>query len=584
MQICSPRLLALTLSMLLLVLPATSALGKDAKEKEKEKKKGPITNTDHGVHPRPYLFFELHGYFRFRSDLFYRLDLGVKDTARYVLPLSQNKVNNRGKGANTLASANIRLRLEPTLNIGESFKINAQLDVLDNLVLGSTPDFHKDSALTPLSFFTRSQAPPQDGSNGFIDSIRFKRVWAEWTLFNFLLAKVGRMPHHLGLGMLHNAGRHWDSDFGDSVDRLYFEVPVPNNKIPLRIGASWDYFSEGAISTLGSDYFGQGYDLDQLDDFHQWMVTIYSKPVSIAEKDRRKQQLASVGLKSVFIDWAVTNLFRVQPLATDRQDQRLPALCRSVPNSTSLGVLYDCYALSARDAFFWIPDVWFSLHFQPKLHHRFRIEAEFAYVFANIKTTQVLGGTNSRKELRQWGLVTQFEYRYKSRLRVGLEIGVASGDNAEFFGILDGQNLVAAKDSEFLSTPTVANNRRVLNFKFNRDYHVDLILFRELIGAVTNAIYIKPSVQYWFIDRDGYRLGGDLAILWARALEKDATPGNVVDLGVETDLRLYYHYKNIAIARIEYGMFFPSAAFRNLSLMLKPKFAATLQFQAVWRF
>ena len=38
---------------------------------------------------------------------------------------------------NTNAGANMRLRLEPILNVSEDIKIKAQIDVLDNLVLGS---------------------------------------------------------------------------------------------------------------------------------------------------------------------------------------------------------------------------------------------------------------------------------------------------------------------------------------------------------------------------------------------------------------------------------------------------------------
>ncbi|MGC4083302.1 MAG: hypothetical protein QM736_14635 [Vicinamibacterales bacterium] len=31
---------------------------------------------------------------------------------------------------------------------------------------------------------------------------------------------------------------------------------------------------------------------------------------------------------------------------------------------------------------------------------------------------------------------------------------------------------------------------------FDRDYHVDMILWRHLVGAVTNAGYVKPTLSY----------------------------------------------------------------------------------------
>ena len=33
------------------------------------------------------------------------------------------------------------------------------------------------------------------------------------------------------------------------------------------------------------------------------------------------------------------------------------------------------------------------------------------------------------------------------------------------------------------------------NFRFHPDYHIDQILFREIIGTVTDAIYVRPHVR-----------------------------------------------------------------------------------------
>ena len=44
-----------------------------------------------------------------------------------------------GQGAESLSSANIRFRYQPTIHVSESLRINTTLDVFDNLVLGSTP-------------------------------------------------------------------------------------------------------------------------------------------------------------------------------------------------------------------------------------------------------------------------------------------------------------------------------------------------------------------------------------------------------------------------------------------------------------
>ncbi|MEO1337510.1 MAG: hypothetical protein AAFV29_17835, partial [Myxococcota bacterium] len=114
-------------------------------------------------------FFEIDGYFRFRYDMFNNLDLGtyyrdtrdtddVSDDIEYgpfapgfapPTPLCNTDVRRR-PGANgeddigadscanrsglgdTLGGANMRLRLEPTLNVYEDIKIRTQIDILDN--------------------------------------------------------------------------------------------------------------------------------------------------------------------------------------------------------------------------------------------------------------------------------------------------------------------------------------------------------------------------------------------------------------------------------------------------------------------
>lgn len=549
-----------------------------AETPKKKTRSGVITQSDRDATSRSYLFFDFHGYFRFRSDLFWRVDLGTRDSSRYTLPLSEN-AKNRHRGAKTLHSSNIRFRFEPTLHVGEDFRIYGQFDILDNLVLGSTPSFHPGSGINPLAFFNEAQAPPSDGSNSWRDGIRIKRLWGEWHLFGMFTLRGGRRPHHFGLGMLHNSGNHWDADFGNSVDGFEIEVVVPHN---VRLAVSWDYFSEGAISTLGTDYFGQGHDLDQLDDFNQWTFKVFMKPVTAKDWELRRAKLANVGWRSFVIDWSVYNIFRTQPLSTDRQSTTLPSICRTTSSNT-LGVTYDCWALSARDAFFWVPNAWVKMQMSPARGHYLRMEFEFAYIFGNISVTQVLGSTDSRKRMRQFGGVGQFEWRYK-RWRVQLEVGFASGDDAEFFGITDGQNLVSNPDSDFSNNATVRNNSSILNFKFNRDYHVDLILFREIIGAVTNAVYLKPSFDYLILNRDAHKLGFNFSAVWARALKSGATPGNVPDLGLELDFRLYYHFGKHIVARLESGVFFPGKGFRNLNLNINPSVAFTMQTQLVWQF
>ena len=52
--------------------------------------------------------------------------------------------------------------------------------------------------------------------------------------------------------------------------------------------------------------------------------------------------------------------------------------------------------------------------------------------------------------------------------------------------------------------PQPAGDRNLNDFHFSPEYHVDEILFRRILGTVTNAIYFKPSIAYW-LDLDSRR-------------------------------------------------------------------------------
>src|SRR5439155_19752573 len=83
---------------------------------------------------------------------------------------SRDKSNCR---TDNLTSADMRLRLEPTVNVTEQVRVKAQLDVFDNLVMGSSPENYYINAAgasggaaggtrdVPLQAFSRSQVAPE---------------------------------------------------------------------------------------------------------------------------------------------------------------------------------------------------------------------------------------------------------------------------------------------------------------------------------------------------------------------------------------------------------------------------------------
>src|SRR5262249_30523101 len=147
-------------------------------------------------------FFQLNGYIRFRAYLFHALNLGIwpgptSPAAPFFIPYSEfgstgQVANNTGPTPNpasscaqrdhsncrtdNLTSADMRLRLQPTVNVTEQVRVKAMLDIFDNLVLGSTPQgyfinrgnqLHGAAPTTdvPLNAFSGSQVAPEPGVN-----------------------------------------------------------------------------------------------------------------------------------------------------------------------------------------------------------------------------------------------------------------------------------------------------------------------------------------------------------------------------------------------------------------------------------
>src|SRR5690606_32251986 len=150
-----------------------------------------------------------------------------------------------------------RFRVEPTLVISDNLKIRTQIDLLDNLVLGSTPGGYANvpsangyavaprDNFEPVSGLTYTQSPPRSGINSLQDSILVKRAWAEYTTPVGQL-RFGRMPDHWGLGILHNAGDDFDGDYQSTVDRIAFFTALPS--LSLHVGGAWDFAAEGPTS------------------------------------------------------------------------------------------------------------------------------------------------------------------------------------------------------------------------------------------------------------------------------------------------------------------------------------------------
>jgi len=538
-----------------------------------------VYSDDWWGHTRPIV--ELHGYFRTRGELFHNFSLGRHDSSTtsnnpnlWPQPLDNSYTTYNGN-ANTVllcggldpqgnpgvcsdksqASANMRFRMNPELHISDNLRIVSQIDALDNVVMGSTPNSYaitpsKTSVgyssagyngYAPLGFYSTTQSAPTAGVNGYTNSINVNRVWAEYMTPVGQL-RFGRMPDQWGLGMVHNAGDGIDSDYQSTIDRIMFVSGI--RSMDLYFGGSWDFISTGPTSATAFTTVegGQPYDTCQLCNVAQYSLFVAHR----TNPDLQRLQLSR---GDIVLNGGLYGAYRSQWV--DVQAGSAPQALDTTLNNEGL---------EARRAWALTPDLWAQL-----LWKKLRIEAELASTWGEIGKSPQYTGLGNPSDIRQFGLATQTEFKaVEDKLHLMFGFGWASGDPWA-------SSLNPAATSQSNGGLTELNGGRgpIQTFAFHPDYRVDLIFFRNILTRVEGAYYFRPSVDYDFLrHQDGQKLGGGAAIIWSRASEFMQTPGHKRDLGVEMDLQLYYQAKDGSLndnpdklggffAMLQYGVFFP---------------------------
>jgi uncharacterized protein (TIGR04551 family) len=486
--------------------------------------------------------FEVDGFYRVRPELFYDFDLrrGADPNGFQLFP---RPGNNPASGAKALADANMRFRIEPTLNVSEDVRIHAQIDMLDNLIFGSTPEGGFGlSDRTVFVGLAEDQVPPTANRNWINNSILVKRAWGEVTtpVGQFVF---GRMGNQWGLGMYANAGNCTDCDFGDTVDRFMFVAKVADYYVVPII----DFVSEGPTSISTHQLLGQPFDLAQIDDARDYSIIIAKRDtdLEISRKLQANQTILNYGL-----------YFTYRRQAFDAADFESGTNPYSGDQTTPISFV-------PRDESLYIPDAWFKLRTR-----RLRVELELASVLGSIGSsalTSAQQATAAELTLRQLGVAGESEYRVLDSLSLGLDAGFASGDRSPGMGNLPGRTgTVQAgmiEGPQFCTDPSCAvRDTNINNFRFSRDYRIDLILWREIFNGITDAIYVKPGIKYDLTE--GFTLWSNL--VYSRAVFKESTPsaGQSANLGIEIDAGARFSGDGFTAA-VAYGVLFPMAGLNN---------------------
>jgi uncharacterized protein (TIGR04551 family) len=499
--------------------------------------------------------FELDGYFRMRTNWFKNFHLGYNDNplvggAPFPRPLSCSPAGDCGD--DTLQSVDTRLRIEPTINIGETAQVHVQIDALDNVILGSTPVTRGVPGSVP-SGFDDNQAPPEAGFNDYADSIRVKRAWAEVSTSLGQLT-FGRQPWHWGMGIYANGGGHdpfsdtydLNDDYGDTVDRVMFRARIPGTRIDAAVAMDWAASGPTASQsglyldsdTLAGRVGGRPLDLDDSDDVSQWtfMLTRFDAPELFRESVERGELAFNYGAFVVY----------------RTQDNEL------VPGAEP-GTLQQV----SRGLTTYTPDAWFRLGKGNLL-----VEGEAVLTIGSVDNVSDLepgrplnptDPSQAAVDILRFGGVMRGRYdALEGTIRLALEGGVASGDVAD-------TSPAGSMHASNLRILDPVNGKSLGTFLFDYDYNVDLILFREMMGAVTNAFYVRPSVTYEVSDDIDATINGVIS----GALRPDGTPGNSRMYGVELDGVVGYRSGGFFLG-VAAGVLFPFSALDHVGGAFDP--------------
>jgi uncharacterized protein (TIGR04551 family) len=429
----------------------------------------------------------------------------------------------------TLQFASMRFRLAPELALSEDVRIKAQIDVFDNMVLGSAPTSYygvgaaEDGGASTVGVFAGSDVPPEGNALGG-DSIRAKAAWAEVRNRDLGELRFGRMPQQWGLGMLYDAGSGLDDDQGTYLDRVLGITKI--EALGLYLSASYDFAAEGVVDPGRGD--GRPLEQSQLDDLDQFTL-------SAARRRTDEERAASKEKGELTLEGGIQLQIR-------NQDSRY------LPRESPMAGLILESSLRNITATTYTTDVWGRLAYRG-----LRIEAELAWVSG---TMDDVVDPRRDYDVEQLGYVIETELRLlDERLGLYLDHGLATGDS-------DVEGL--SSNSNFVQQLGPDHDGTVSTFRFHPSYRVDLILWRNIMTQVTGALYVRPGVSYDFM-RDGFgqMFGARLDFIWSRATSFVQTWGNDPDLGVEANLSLYYRTEDGPDltdgfhTTLQYGVLFP---------------------------
>jgi uncharacterized protein (TIGR04551 family) len=390
-----------------------------------------------------------------------------------------------------------------------------------------------------FTFTSGSQVPPR---NWFTDSVSVKRIWGEVQTPVGLLS-FGRMPAQWGMGIYQNAGNGLDQNYGDNVDRIQFAIPLAYlgglALVPYYDWAGAGVTTTGSYATVG---IGQPTNLTNEDDVGALGIRIVREDTP--EQQRRKLEK---GLSS--LNYGLQFNYRSQSYG-------FSGLSLQAPLPSTVALVKRSADASTLDLFGrWVTK-------------RFEIEAEVVGIYGTIGNASFdpanpIGPVDIRQGAG--ALRGKAKLGEAGKIQVGGEFGIASGDKDPGMGNFPGRSCDYTAIPVVCTAPKVGAidgqqfnkadpSLDVNNYRFNPAYQVDLILWKLLLGTVTDAWYVKPTFRWEILE--GFAASAQ--VVYSQALNASSTPSSVSkSLGVELDLGVKYQSDDGFVFFLDYGILKP---------------------------
>ena len=477
----------------------------------------------------PLVSLDLHGEIRSRLDYL--------DGVRYTTsdPSIAPHLDVRHGESNTTPSngrmglGDLRLRFDPVLHVAEWAQIRTQIDGVSNLAFGQQNNLARASsdALTASQLWTSDT-----GGIASAASIGVRRAWVHVRVLGMGDFDMGRMGDHFGLGMVRNDGRDLFADFQTDVDRIQVSAEL----FGFRLRAARDIVFKGPLSSTAVTG-----------------TSVLTKGVNASVTEGQPKVL-EIGTDAT--RWLLQAESAKSPDAPGLKFAA--ALMYQSQDGGFYGEHGDCAAQKTCDQL--IPRT--VRQFTPQLYLDWRgkladaplrLQLEGAFRYGTVANADERSSTVTSKTMVGGGFAGKGEWRFGRNL-VNFDLGLASGDRAGGFGVNDQDNWRTG------AAPDASPRSFVTGYNFHRGFLVDNILFRDVIGAVANAWYVKPAWQFTLLEQGADQgLLLDVGVMAALAASDNATPGKATFLGLEPSAALWWKLaKTTAVLRAAYLL--PGAA------------------------